>query len=127
TLTTALTQTVNYRGYASTVSCSGSAFGCTDGGWVCCSLPTGFGLSVQFDNLPAGTQGQGYTNGGCSAFLFDLFGPGTKCWNGGGNHRATNINWFHSPQGHKRDLAAQRENEEDSTACVEPAFFEYEL
>ncbi|KAF4612515.1 hypothetical protein D9613_012762 [Agrocybe pediades] len=51
----------------------------------------------------------------------------TKCWNGGGNHRATNINWFHSPQGHRRDLAAQRENEEGSTAYVEPAFFEYEL
>ncbi|KAF9552786.1 hypothetical protein CPC08DRAFT_754565 [Agrocybe pediades] len=83
---------------------------------VCCSLPTGFGFSAQFDNLPAGTQGQGYTGSGCSSFLFSVFGPETKCWNGGGA-RATHLNWFHSPQ--RRD-----ENTSDSN-CVEPTFFEY--
>ncbi|KAI4208189.1 MAG: hypothetical protein LQ349_009761 [Xanthoria aureola] len=70
---------LNYRGYSSTNSCSGS-----------------YGYSAQFENLPSGSQGQGYTNNGCSSFLFDLFGPGTKCWNGGGR-RATNLNWFRSP------------------------------
>jgi len=121
--TGAIAQNVNYRGYASTVSCSGSAFGCSDGGAVCCSLPTGFGFSAQFDNLPAGTQGQGYTGGGCTDFAFSLFGPGTKCFNGGGS-RVTHLNWFHSPQ--RRSIAiAERANENARAACAEPTFFEY--
>ncbi|KAL8682749.1 MAG: hypothetical protein Q9186_001260 [Xanthomendoza sp. 1 TL-2023] len=33
---------INYRGYTSTTSCSGSAFGCSDGGAVCCGgMPAG--------------------------------------------------------------------------------------
>ncbi|KAF8962496.1 hypothetical protein BDZ97DRAFT_1662913 [Flammula alnicola] len=119
----AVAQSVSYEGFASTVSCSGSAFGCTDGGNVCCSLPTGFGFSVQFNNLPSGTQGQGYTNNGCSSFLFALFGPGTKCFNGGGT-RATNMNWFHSPQG-RRGIEA-RAAAEAATNCSSPAYFKYE-
>ena len=31
----AMAQTVTYQGYASTVSCTGSAFGCSDNGAVC--------------------------------------------------------------------------------------------
>jgi hypothetical protein len=108
-------QSVTYHGYASTVSCSGDNFQCTDGGAVCCSFPTGFRFSAQWDNLPAGSQGQGYTNNGCSSFLFSVFGPGTKCFNGGGES-FTNLNWFHSPQ--KRDAGAESE-------CVGPALFEY--
>jgi len=115
---------ITYRGYASSVSCSGSSFYCSDGGAVCCSLPTGYGLSVAFENLPAGTQGQGYTGGSCSNFLFDLYGPGTKCWNGGGSKRATNINWFHSPYG--RSIAISDRADEDGSNCTEPVAFEYE-
>ncbi|KAI4242937.1 MAG: hypothetical protein L6R40_003810 [Gallowayella cf. fulva] len=88
---------LNYRGYSSTNSCSGSAFGCSDNGNVCCgSMPAGYGYSAQFDNLPAGTQGQGYKDGGCSSYLFTVYGPGNACWKSGGNSRATNLNWFHS-------------------------------
>ncbi|KAF8961925.1 hypothetical protein BDZ97DRAFT_1826668 [Flammula alnicola] len=117
-----LAQSVTYEGYADTTSCSGSAFGCTDGGAICCTLPTGFGYSVQFDNLPSGSQGQGYTDGACTSFLFSVFGPGTKCWNGGGS-RASTMNWFHSPQGRRGVVAAR------STAkanCSTPAYFKYE-
>ncbi|KAF8196595.1 hypothetical protein BJ912DRAFT_114530 [Pholiota molesta] len=119
----ALAQTISYEGFSNTVSCSGSAFGCTDGGGVCCSLPTGFGFSAQFTNLPSGSQGQGYTNNGCSSFLFSLFGPGTKCFNGGGT-RATNLNWFHSPQG--RRAVQAREAEATAANCSAPAYFKYE-
>ncbi|KAJ3515196.1 hypothetical protein NMY22_g14510 [Coprinellus aureogranulatus] len=104
---------VTYRGYASTVQCSGDNFFCRDGGAVCCSFPTGFGFSAQFENLPSGSQGQGYTGNACTSFLFSVFGPGTKCWNGGGR-RATHLNWFHSPQ--------KREVDED---CAIPNGFEY--
>ena len=97
---------LQYQGYANTVSCSGDFFFCNDGGAVCCSLPTGFGFSAQFNGLPAGTQGQGYKNGGCSSFVFSVFGPGTKCWNGGGS-RVSNLNWFHSPQGRRSIDASQ--------------------
>ncbi|KAF8953135.1 hypothetical protein BDZ97DRAFT_1680043 [Flammula alnicola] len=119
----AIAQSVSYEGFSDTVSCSGANFGCTDGGWVCCSLPTGFGFSVQFNNLPVGTQGQGYTNSGCTAFVFALFGPGTKCWNGGGT-RASNMDWFHSPQG-GRSIEA-RASAKASTNCSSPAYFKYE-
>jgi hypothetical protein len=108
-------QIVTYHGYASTVSCSGDNFQCTDGGAVCCSFPTGFTFSAQWDNLPSGTQGQGYTNGVCTAFLFSVFGPGTKCWNGGGSSFQT-LDWFHSPQ--KRDADPKSE-------CVGASLFEY--
>ncbi|EAU83669.1 hypothetical protein CC1G_05573 [Coprinopsis cinerea okayama7 len=108
---------LNYRSYSSTVSCSGPSFGCSDGGAVCCGpMPAGFGFSAQFDNLAAGTQGQGYTDQ-CRAFLFAVFGPGTRCWNGGGA-RANYLNWFHS--------AGRVASSESGKACVAPTDFEYE-
>jgi hypothetical protein len=110
---------VQYNGYSSTVECSGASFGCNDGGAVCCSFPTGFGESAEFINLPAGTQGQGYTGGGCTAFLFSVFGPGTKCWNSGGGTPFTNLNWFHSPQGRATGSDAA------STECAQPSTFTY--
>ncbi|KAF8961918.1 hypothetical protein BDZ97DRAFT_1826656 [Flammula alnicola] len=118
----ALAQSVQYEAYADTTSCSGSSFGCTDGGAVCCTFPTEFGFSVQFKNLPSGSQGQGYTDGDCTSFLFSLFGPGTKCWNGGGA-RASTMNWFHSPQG-RREVVAARSNAKAN--CSTPAYFKYE-
>jgi hypothetical protein len=119
----ALAQSISYEGFASTVSCSGSAFGCTDGGNVCCSLPTGFGFSAQFNALPSGAQGQGYTGNGCSDFLFSVFGSGANaCWNGGGA-RATNLNWFHSPQGRRAVVEARAAAAE----CSAPAYFKYDV
>ena len=112
-------QIVTYHGYASTVSCSGDNFQCTDGGAVCCSFPTGFRFSSQWDNVPAGTQGQGYTNEGCASFLFSVFGPGTQCWKGAGGARAASVNWFHSKTG-KRE-------ESDAKDCVPPTSFNYEV
>lgn len=48
---------LDYRGYSSTNGCSGSSFGCSDGGAVCCGpLPAAYGYSAQFDNLPAGVR-----------------------------------------------------------------------
>ena len=119
-----LAQSVHYSGFSSTVSCSGSSFGCTDGGAVCCSLPTGFGYSVQFTNLPAGSQGQGYADGGCAHLLFALFGPGTKCWSGGGAS-AANMNLFHSPQRGRREVNLQ-DKEIAGRNCSRPTVFVYE-
>lgn len=114
---------VNYRAYSSTVTCSGPSFGCSDNGGACCGpMPTGFGFSAQFDNLPIGTQGQGYANNVCSAFLFDLLGPGTKCWNGGGR-RAITLNWFHSPGG--RVAARDEAADGGAKACTAPNIFTY--
>ncbi|KAF4604235.1 hypothetical protein EYR40_001416 [Pleurotus pulmonarius] len=62
TALTPMASALRYAGFSSTVGCSGSNFFCDDGGSVCCSLPTGFGFSVEFDNLPAGTQGQGLSS-----------------------------------------------------------------
>ncbi|KAF8194561.1 hypothetical protein BJ912DRAFT_847695 [Pholiota molesta] len=122
----ALAQSISYEGFASTVSCSGSAFGCTDGGNVCCSLPTGFGFSAQFTALPSGAQGQGYTGNGCSDFLFSLFGSGANaCWNGGGA-RATNLNWFHSPQGRRAAVQA-RAAAAAAVDCSAPVYFKYDV
>ena len=121
----AMAQTVAYQGYASTVSCSGSAFGCSDGGAICCTLPTGFGFSAQFNNLPSGSQGQGYSNNACTSFVFSLFGPGTKCWNGGGA-RVGSLNWFHSPSG-RRGLNQARAAESSGANCSQPISFTYEV
>ncbi|TEB21238.1 hypothetical protein FA13DRAFT_1671843 [Coprinellus micaceus] len=110
-------QTVTYRGYSSTVQCSGANFFCSDGGAVCCGpMPAGFGFSAQFENLPLGSQGQGYTDA-CRNFLFAVFGSGTKCWNGGGA-RANFLNWFHS---------ASRRAVSDGTGadCATPTGFNY--
>ncbi|KAJ8514814.1 hypothetical protein ONZ45_g7703 [Pleurotus djamor] len=112
---------LRYAGFASTVSCTGPSFFCDDGGAVCCSLPTGFGFSVQFLGLPAGTQGQGYTGSTCRNFLFSVFGPGDRCWNGGGA-RATHMNWFHSPQGGPRGLPVRAAA--DNSTCG-PSGFTY--
>ncbi|RDB22094.1 hypothetical protein Hypma_011103 [Hypsizygus marmoreus] len=119
----ALAQGLPYEGYANTVSCSGAAFGCRDGGAVCCALPTGYGYSAQFNGLPVATQGQGYTGNTCGTLLFAVFGPGTKCWSGGGS-RATHINWFHSPQA--RRVIQAREAEATAANCTAPAYFKYE-
>ncbi|KAF9471621.1 hypothetical protein BDN70DRAFT_938814 [Pholiota conissans] len=120
----AVAQSVSYSGFASTVSCSGSSFGCTDGGGVCCSLPTGFGFSAQFNNLPSGSQGQGYTGSTCANFRFAVFGPGTKCQSLGGD-RVSHLNWFHSPQG--RRAVQAREVEGSAKNCSTPSFFKYEV
>ncbi|KAF4578436.1 hypothetical protein EYR36_000243 [Pleurotus pulmonarius] len=119
TALTPMASALRYAGFSSTVGCTGSNFFCDDGGSVCCSLPTGFGFSVEFDNLPAGTQGQGYTGSTCRSFLFSVFGPGTKCWSGGGA-RATHMNWFHSPQGRRSVLPARADN----STCA-PSGFTY--
>ena len=111
---------LQYQGYSNTVSCSGDFFFCNDGGAVCCSLPTGFGFSAQFNSLPSGSQGQGYTGSGCSSFLFSVFGSGTKCWNGGGA-RATHLNWFHSPQ--RRSVEARAAVPD--APCAVPDSFSY--
>ncbi|KJA16560.1 hypothetical protein HYPSUDRAFT_71305 [Hypholoma sublateritium FD-334 SS-4] len=124
----AVSQIITYQGFSNTVSCQGSHFQCIDGGAVCCSLPTGFGYSMQFNNLPAGSQGQGYINGGCSKFLFAVFGPGTKCWNGGGSS-ATHMNWFHSPQRSRRhaiDVVLEKTTNSAPMNCSVPTSFSYE-
>jgi len=113
----------NYRGYASSVSCIGANFGCSTGAAVCCSIPSGFGFSAQFDNLPAENQGQGYSDSGCTNILFTLFGPGTKCWNGGGAQIGS-LNLFHSPTSFE-DSSKEIESREVGNECTEPAFFEY--
>ncbi|KAI4117173.1 MAG: hypothetical protein LQ338_007601 [Usnochroma carphineum] len=119
---------LNYRAYSSSNSCSGSNFGCSDNGGVCCgSWPAAYGYSAQFDNLASGTQGQGYTNGGCSSYLFTVYGSGTQCWKSGGGQRATSINWFHSQS---RRVKARAE-EAPASASAEgkecsPQFFSYQ-
>ncbi len=123
-ITTALApvaSAVHYAGFSSTTSCSGANFFCDDNGGICCSLPTAFGFSVQFDNLPAGTQGQGYTGSTCGDFLFSVFGPGTKCWNGGGA-RASHMNFFHSPQGRRSVLPVRADN----STCAPSGFTYYD-
>lgn len=114
-----------YEGFASTVSCNGPSFGCSDNGGICCSLPNGYGYSVRFKNLPAGTQGQGYSGGGCSNYVFSVFGPGTKCWNGGGA-LSTHINWFHSPHGRRNNEAISIEARANNNGTCAPAYFKYE-
>jgi hypothetical protein len=111
---------VQYNGYASSVECSGASFGCNDNGGLCCGpFPTGFGESAQFINLPAGTQGQGYTGSTCAAFLFSVFGPGTKCFNSGGGTPFTHLNWFHSAG------RAATGSDAVSTQCAQPNAFTY--
>ncbi|KAJ3522938.1 hypothetical protein NMY22_g11669 [Coprinellus aureogranulatus] len=117
TTQTSAQDVITYRGYSSTIECSGSSFSCRDGGAVCCGpFPTGFGFSAKFEAMPSGTQGQGYTDA-CSSFLFNVFGPGDKCWNGGGA-RATFLNWFHS--GGRREVV-----DGDEANCVAPDGFTY--
>lgn len=111
-------QTVTYRGYSSTVQCSGSNFFCSDGGGVCCGpMPAGFGFSAGFENLPNGSQGQGYTDN-CRSFLFAVFGSGTRCWNGGGA-RANFLNWFHSAG------RIQARDATEAKECTAPNGFSY--
>ena len=121
----AMAQTVTYQGYASTVSCTGSAFGCSDNGALCCVLPDGFGFSAQFNDLPSGSQGQGYANDGCTDFLFSVFGPGTQCATGSGI-RSASLNWFHSPSG-RRGINQARAAQSSGANCSQPISFTYEL
>ncbi|KAJ3549867.1 hypothetical protein NMY22_g723 [Coprinellus aureogranulatus] len=111
-------QQVTYRGYSSTVQCSGTNFNCRDAGLVCCGpFPVGFGFSAQFENLPAGTVGEGFTDA-CRSNLFTVFGPGTKCWNGGGR-RANFLEWFHA-------TAKLPERDGSGEGCVAPDGFTYQ-
>lgn len=107
---------VRLRGFSNPVECSGPNFLCPAAGTgICCSLPAGFGLSAQFESLPAGAQGSGYVDGTCQNLLFSVFGPGTRCWNGGGRS-VSSLNFSHSAAG--RDISA-RQN------CVLPTGFTY--
>ncbi|KAJ8507211.1 hypothetical protein ONZ45_g10398 [Pleurotus djamor] len=94
---TPMTSAVRLAGFSSTTACEGPSFFCNTTASVCCALPDGFGFSVQFLDLPSGTQGQGYTGSTCTSFLFAVFGPGDQCHVG--EIRATHLNWFHSPAG----------------------------
>ncbi|KAF4573645.1 hypothetical protein EYR36_008163 [Pleurotus pulmonarius] len=111
-------ENIQYDAFASTVECSGAKFSCFDGGALCCALPPAFGFSVQFNNFAVAEQGQGYTGSTCGNFLFALFGPGTKCWNGGGV-RATHANWFHTSGRRTIDPHAVNQN------CTTPSSFTY--
>ncbi|KZV85509.1 hypothetical protein EXIGLDRAFT_571865, partial [Exidia glandulosa HHB12029] len=112
---------LHYCAYTNTISCSGDSFCCDDGGAVCCGpWPTAWGWSAQFENLPAGTQGQGYTGSACVDFNFVVFGPGTQCHKSGGGTRVTHINWFHSPTGKRSN------NETETQECATPSSFQYE-
>ncbi|KAL8871807.1 MAG: hypothetical protein Q9174_002431 [Haloplaca sp. 1 TL-2023] len=92
---------LNYRAYSSTNSCSGSAFGCSDGGAVCCGgWPSAYGYSAQFDNL----------------------GDGTQCWKSGGSGRITNANWFRSAS---KRVKPRAELAPPSDANCSPSFFAY--
>ena len=89
----------------------------SDNGAVCRnSYPSGWGYSAIFYSLPTGSQGQGYTDGGCKNFLFSVYGPGTQCWKSGGGSRADSVNWFHSSNG-------KRGSEEKG--CAIPLAFNY--
>jgi hypothetical protein len=100
------TLSLRYNAYSSTNTCSGPSFGCTDNGGVCCGgMPTGYGYSGLFNNLPIGSQGQGYSSGPpCTNFTFNVFGPRAKCRNSGGGSRAAYLNWFHSPGGRRDEV-----------------------
>ncbi|KAF8955411.1 hypothetical protein BDZ97DRAFT_1631870, partial [Flammula alnicola] len=109
--------------FANSIACVGPFLACIDSSFVCCDLPTGFGFSVQFNDLPVATQGQGYTDVACSSFLFVEFGPGTGCWNGAGQS-ISSINHF--PAGQGRSGIDTRAAAEASTNCSSPSYFKYE-
>ncbi|KAJ3536256.1 hypothetical protein NMY22_g6107 [Coprinellus aureogranulatus] len=115
-----MAQQVTYRGYTSTVQCSGTNFWCRDEGLVCCGpFPVGFAFSAQFENLPAGTRGEGFTDA-CRSVIFSVFGPGTKCWNGGGR-RANWLEWFHSA-----GRLPEQIRDGSGEGCVPPSGFTYQ-
>ncbi|EDR10706.1 ectomycorrhiza-regulated small secreted protein [Laccaria bicolor S238N-H82] len=109
------TLSLSYNAYSSTNTCSGSSFGCIDNGGACCGgMPTGYGYSTLFNNLPGGSQGQGYSSGPpCTNFIFNVF---AKCWNSGGRSRAAYLNWFHSPERRRDEVGASDPPLEEQTA-----------
>ena len=102
--------------HADRVVIAGASFMFSNGGSVCSTYPTSYGYSALFYGLTTGTQAQGYSDGNCQDFEWQLFGPGTECWNGGGSTRAGSVNWFHSANG-KRSV--------NDSACVAPDAFNY--
>jgi len=112
---------VDVRGYSNAVGCSGSYFHNDNGGGVCITFPTGFRGSAQWVGLPAGAQGQGYSDT-CSTFLFAEFGPGSPCHTTGGQGFKT-LNWFHSP--HKA-IPGVSKPESKGVECEGPTGFTYE-
>ena len=89
----------------------------SDGGNVCSnSYPESFGFAAVWDDLPIGGQGQVYSDGGCTDFIANAFGPGGQCWKSGGQVRAASINWFH--EGAKRTV-------KKSDECAPPTAFHF--
>ncbi|KAJ8455634.1 hypothetical protein ONZ45_g18888 [Pleurotus djamor] len=112
---------VDALAFASTVECRGASFQCTNlaVGACCGPFPTGFGLSVQFNRMDSGTDGDCFNNslGGCgaSALIGNVFGPGNKCINFGGRATTTFVQVVNS-QFAKRD---------NNTACIAPSQFSF--
>ncbi|KAJ3522630.1 hypothetical protein NMY22_g11806 [Coprinellus aureogranulatus] len=105
------------RAYSSPIQCSGPSFSCSVGNNVCCTIPDGFGFSAGFENLPAGFTGEGFTDAGCTSFLFSIFGPGNRCWNGGGS-RAGSLKFLPS-------VEAREAGDVEKRSCVLPTGFDY--
>ncbi|KAL8964761.1 MAG: hypothetical protein Q9183_004231 [Haloplaca sp. 2 TL-2023] len=121
---------LNYRAYSSTNSCSGSAFGCSDGGAVCCGgWPSAYGYSAQFDNLGGGVShvldGESFMPGWFVMLIVAnrRKDRGTQCWKSGGNGRITNMNWFHSAS---KRVKPRAELAPPSAEDCSPSFFAYE-
>ena len=122
---------INYHAYTSGVECEGESFYCSDDGNTCCGYPANFGYSANFENLPQHAYAEGFKDGTCNEgnlsdnVLFSLHGswagPKTKCWNGGGFHRATNLMW-HPSSFTKRLSNSVNANQE----CYSPSGFRYQ-
>ncbi len=121
----AIAQTVSYQGYASTVSCSGSSFGCSDNGALCCVLTRRLRFLCAVQRPSKRLPGQGYSNDGCTDFIFSVFGPGTQCVTGSGT-RSASLNWFHSPSG-RRGINQARAAQSSGANCSQPISFTYEV
>ena len=93
--------TINHTAFSSTASCSGAAFGYRQ--WrtlLRWQARRTWLLSCLI--ISQWKAGQGYSSGApCSDVIFNVFGPGTKCWNGGRGSRAAYMNWFYSPGGRR--------------------------
>ncbi|KAJ8516324.1 hypothetical protein ONZ45_g6356 [Pleurotus djamor] len=128
TLTLALfvarTDGVDVNGFTDTVSCDSSFIGCADlpAGNCCAFFRPPFGFSMSWVGLPVGSQGEAFRNDTqsdvCipSESIIKVFGPGDRCFNGGGLDRASTGNWLTTVQ-------AKRSNaDENKTAavCTEP-------
>ncbi|KAJ8474363.1 hypothetical protein ONZ45_g15976 [Pleurotus djamor] len=88
---------VNMIGYPDTISCTDVSFEC-DGfsaGGCCGPFPPAFGFSVKFTGLPNAGQGNVFRDDGnfCTSLIASVFGPGDRCWNGGGFDRMNSVFW----------------------------------